>query len=677
MGGSQKNKKQKKREVEKKEEKSKFQIVEEGEAKWAFSPVHLNADREEETGKQEEMQELLGELPLLSTVAEVREEFNLEEEFNIKEKPQEDFLRLFQEEYKKAIVEKIKELDIEPNQLDQEFKSLILEFSSPTKEQRVNEEEKEEEETSFIDIGSLSSNQEEELAQLEGVYPGLFVSSEGKPLEVLEGEETEEKDVFRFSLEELEKELQYWEDTYPALYEENARRKAASPPTDELPPPPPEGEVVTVKPDSFSVTEEIRERYKDYFSQEEYEGEEYDASYYYDKFGDKLEPDAVRERAEDLIRRDKIDEAIEIYKRLGPIYEYRKEFDKAIEAYKTVIEFNPDDVETLFALGELYERLENLKDAQSAYRSILRWDFYNQKALKKLGEVSEKLGEINSAILAFRKITELDPQNIDIRIKLGELIEKDKEANEAAKYYAEAAQLLQRENKFELALKFYKKALTLNSQLEEAQKGLRELEGVRLVELTKLESKVEDEVAIGEGEKGFVSSEDSDTKIVEEKPPITISPEEEEFKEASIEEPITPVTVEEEELPTAISPEEEEFKEASIEEPITDTSSLEAETALTFKAPLSAEVKEIAILLEQNKKQQAINLSRALLREDMKYLEELLSLYQGSLSLYPKSKELILYTGILYIKKNEFTPALRLLKQLVLPESIANSNLFL
>lgn len=88
-------------------------------------------------------------------------------------------------------------------------------------------------------------------------------------------------------------------------------------------------------------------------------------------------------------------------------------FEKAVEAYKKVVEANPEDHQAHFNLGLAYNKLNEDRDAEKALRQAVKLNPEDSLYQTELGSILIKLAEYREAIGPLKKALELDPDNIE------------------------------------------------------------------------------------------------------------------------------------------------------------------------------------------------------------------------------------------------------------------------
>jgi tetratricopeptide (TPR) repeat protein len=88
-------------------------------------------------------------------------------------------------------------------------------------------------------------------------------------------------------------------------------------------------------------------------------------------------------------------------------------FEKAVEAYKKVVEANPEDHQAHFNLGLAYNKLDEDRNAEKALRQAVKLNPEDSLYQTELGSILIKLAEYREAIGPLKKALELDPDNIE------------------------------------------------------------------------------------------------------------------------------------------------------------------------------------------------------------------------------------------------------------------------
>ncbi len=205
----------------------------------------------------------------------------------------------------------------------------------------------------------------------------------------------------------------------------------------------------------------------------------------------------------------------------------------AIGEYKSIVEHDPKDVNTMNMLGDLYAKSNDSQAAMNCYQQVA--DHYHEQGFAKKAisiynkihriepnslEVSEKLADLyrvrgsiaeakkhyldvskiyeekgyrEKALEVWEIIGEIDPNNTDIYLKIADVYWRDNRKDEAAKAFIESGLRLSKASQHEAAVTAFSRALEIlpddvvalngfvNSQIqlgypEEAAKVLEELQ---------------------------------------------------------------------------------------------------------------------------------------------------------------------------------------------------------
>lgn len=92
---------------------------------------------------------------------------------------------------------------------------------------------------------------------------------------------------------------------------------------------------------------------------------------------------------------------------------------KAIEQYQNITRLDPKDVDSWLMLGRLQKVAQNSVDAQNAYKKVLELDPDNEDALTGLAMVYADLGDTNSATALLKKLADKNPSPRSLRALAG------------------------------------------------------------------------------------------------------------------------------------------------------------------------------------------------------------------------------------------------------------------
>lgn len=95
-------------------------------------------------------------------------------------------------------------------------------------------------------------------------------------------------------------------------------------------------------------------------------------------------------------------------------------FEKAVEAYKKIIDANGEDHLAYYNMGRAYNKLNEDEDAAKALRQAVKIKPDDTEYQTELGSILIKLAKYPEAVAALKEALELDPQNLEAE----ELLEK-------------------------------------------------------------------------------------------------------------------------------------------------------------------------------------------------------------------------------------------------------------
>lgn len=108
---------------------------------------------------------------------------------------------------------------------------------------------------------------------------------------------------------------------------------------------------------------------------------------------------------------------------------------QAIEAYRKVLELNPEAAGALVNLGTIYYRQRKFVDAEKYYRAAIEADPAYPLAQFNLGNLYDEQGRIPEAMDYYRKALHLNPQYADAHFNLALLCERAGEALKAVHHW--------------------------------------------------------------------------------------------------------------------------------------------------------------------------------------------------------------------------------------------------
>lgn len=98
-----------------------------------------------------------------------------------------------------------------------------------------------------------------------------------------------------------------------------------------------------------------------------------------------------------------------------------------IRLSKSILEKDPNNLQTLISLGNAYFDTDRYQEAIDAYSKVLSIDPKNPDVRTDLGIMYRKLGQFDKALETFRRAAQDNPTHINSRFNLGVVLKYDKE----------------------------------------------------------------------------------------------------------------------------------------------------------------------------------------------------------------------------------------------------------
>ncbi len=112
------------------------------------------------------------------------------------------------------------------------------------------------------------------------------------------------------------------------------------------------------------------------------------------------------------------DDLAQIHDRLGVNYNNKGDYEKAVEAFKKLVEINRTPA-SCFKLGVASDNNGDFQGAIEALRTAISMDKEYLKAYYKLAEVYARVENFGEAIRFLTQATEIDPKNDETQYRLG------------------------------------------------------------------------------------------------------------------------------------------------------------------------------------------------------------------------------------------------------------------
>lgn len=124
-----------------------------------------------------------------------------------------------------------------------------------------------------------------------------------------------------------------------------------------------------------------------------------------------------------------------IHDRLGINYNNNGHYEKAIESFRRVVEFDDRNASAHFKLGVACDNAGNYREAIDCYRKAISLDPKYLKAYYKLADIYVKNESHEEAIRCLARAVELSPHNAETHYRLGEVHSNQGNYNEAIASY--------------------------------------------------------------------------------------------------------------------------------------------------------------------------------------------------------------------------------------------------
>lgn len=114
----------------------------------------------------------------------------------------------------------------------------------------------------------------------------------------------------------------------------------------------------------------------------------------------------------------------------------------AIEAYRKVLEFRPDSVETLINLGRLHAESAAIDEAAECFERALEIDPNDATAYYNLGVVAQDAGDDERAVELYQQALGRDPRLAEAHYNLATIYDRTGEARNAIRHINEYRKLI-------------------------------------------------------------------------------------------------------------------------------------------------------------------------------------------------------------------------------------------
>ena len=140
-------------------------------------------------------------------------------------------------------------------------------------------------------------------------------------------------------------------------------------------------------------------------------------------------------RAQEMATAD----SVRKYKFLAKTARGKKEYADAIRYYKTLLQYNPNDLKAAFFLGDTLYRTRDFAGARTALRRAVALDSLHLNSNLRLYAVYQALGAPDSAAMSLERALLKKPKATDYRRKLADLYRRSGQNGRAVRHYEQLA----------------------------------------------------------------------------------------------------------------------------------------------------------------------------------------------------------------------------------------------
>jgi len=183
----------------------------------------------------------------------------------------------------------------------------------------------------------------------------------------------------------------------------------------------------------------------------------------------------------------------ETYMLLGNVYFFAEMDSKAIETFKSALQFDPSLSDAHFFIGRIHGYANNLEDAEKSFQNAMSLNSNEEKYFIELGLNFEKKGDKTSASSAYQTALALNGKSYLANSSLATIYATEGDVDNAKRHYLTAieqkpddiinhynlGQLYQNAKQHELAIEQFKKVVKLNpNEWQAIQKLVQENEAL-------------------------------------------------------------------------------------------------------------------------------------------------------------------------------------------------------
>ena len=123
---------------------------------------------------------------------------------------------------------------------------------------------------------------------------------------------------------------------------------------------------------------------------------------------------------------------------LGDALATAREFEKAVEAFRTALKIEPQSAAALASLGNALKSLRRFDEAIACYRRVVELAPHSAEAQSNLGLALKEAGQIEEALSCLRRAVALAPHHPEIQFNFGNVLLAAARFKEAEAAYSDA-----------------------------------------------------------------------------------------------------------------------------------------------------------------------------------------------------------------------------------------------